>query len=168
MRLAITAGGLFALAFLIHLIWWRIRLPRRQLPTLFKGLLLFLPLGLAGLSAVGGWPSRWLLSPAAAVVALIYLALTIVYSITYSVLEADSPTLSLMRWIASHPTGVRQADLDGFMASRPFVQARLRALQKDGLAEQRGDRLFMKGRPNVFFRIILGWRVLYGPLERGG
>ena len=163
-----TAGGLFALAFLIHLVWWRIRLPRRQLPTLFKGMLLFLPLGLAGLNGVGLWPGPWLLSPAAALVALIYLSLTITYVITYSALEADSPTLSLMRWIAAHPGGVSQGELDGFMASRPFVQARLRALQDDGLTEQRGDRVFMKGRPSLFFRIILGWRVLYGTLERGG
>lgn len=168
MRLAITAAGLFALAYLIHLVWWRIRLPRRPLATLLRWMLLFLPAGLGGLSAVGLWPRSWLGSPAAAVVSLVYLSLTLLYVITYSALESDSPTLSLIRWIAVHPNGVSQRELDGFMASRPFVEARLKALQEDGLAEQRGDRIFVKGRPSLFFKCVLGWRILYGPLERGG
>jgi len=168
MRLATTGVGLFVLAFLIHLAWWRIRLPRRQRPTLFRGLILFLPLGLGGLTAVGLWPARWLLSPAAAVVALIYLSLTITYVISYTALEGDSPTLSLMRWIGAHPGGVSQGELDAFMASRPFVQTRLKALEEDGLAEQRGERVYAKGRPTLLFRAVMGWRELYGPVERGG
>jgi hypothetical protein len=168
MRLAITAFGLFFVAFLFHLLWWKIRLPRRQLPTLFRWLVVFLPLGLCGLNLIGLWPSSWLLSPASALVALIYLSLTITYVITYSALEGDSPTLSLMRWIASHPNGVSESELDGFMASRPFIQARLKALDDDGLTELRGERVFIKGRPSLFFRIVLGWRSLYGPMEKGG
>lgn len=168
MRLAITAFGLFGVAFLFHLLWWKIRLPKRQLPTLFKWLVLFFPLGLGGLSAVGLWPTSWLLSPASALVGLIYLALTITYVITYSALEGDSPTLSLMRWIASHPNGVSESELDVFMASRPFIQARLKALDDDGLTELRGNRVFIKGRPSLFFRVVLSWRTIYGPMEKGG
>jgi|GEM_PF-5604334 len=62
MRLAFTGFGLFLVAFVIHLVWWRIKLPYRQLPTLFKWFLLFFPIGLGAADAIGLWPTAWLLS----------------------------------------------------------------------------------------------------------
>jgi hypothetical protein len=168
MRLAFTAFGLFLTAFLIHLLWWRIRLPKRQLPTLLKWSVLFFPLGLGGLNLCGQWPASLFTSPATVVVGLLYFSLTITYVITYSALEGDSPTLSLMRWIARHPQGVSEKELESFIASRPFIEARLKALEADGLTEERNGAVFIKGRPSLFFRIVLGWRALYGPIERGG
>jgi hypothetical protein len=168
MQLAFNAFGLFLIAFLLHLAWWRIRLPKRQLPALFKGFVLFFPLGLCALKAGGLWPAALFTSPATAVVGLLYFSLVITYVITYSALEGDSPTLSLMRWIAQHPEGVREQDLEDFIASRPFIQARLKALEADDLTEVRGGAVFIKGRPSLFFRIIVAWRALYGSIERGG
>jgi len=168
MRMAIIAFGMFISAFLVHLVWWRVRLPKRQLPVLFKGFVLFFPLGLGALNISGQWPAALFTSPATAVVGLLYFALVITYVITYSALEGDSPTLSLMRWIARHPQGVSEKELDGFIASRPFIQARLKALEADDLTEVRDGAVFIKGRPSLFFRIILGWRALYGSMERGG
>jgi hypothetical protein len=54
------------------------------------------------------------------------------------------------------------------MAQRPFIRARLRALQEDALTEERDGRLFIRGTPSLFFRAILAWRTLYGPMDRGG
>ena len=168
MRLAFTGVSLFVLAFVIHLIWWRIKLPYRQLPTLFKWVLLFFPIGLGAATSLGLWPTAWLVSPGTAIVALLYLSLTITYVITYSALEADSPTLSLMRWIAQKPDGATEAELESFMASRPFIQARLKALDVDGMTVRREGRVFLNGQPSVFFRIIIAWRVFYGPMDKGG
>ena len=168
MRLAATSFGLFIGAFLLHLIWWRIRLPRRQLSSLLKGFSLFFPLGLGLLSMCGLWPRSLLTSPATAVVALLYFSLTITYVITYTALEGDSPTLSLMRWIAKHPQGVNDDALAAFIASRPFIEARLKAMELDHLTEIRQGSVFIKGRPSFFFRLILAWRSLYGTIERGG
>jgi len=168
MRLAFTGFGLFVVAFVIHLVWWRIKLPYRQLPTLFKWFLLFFPIGFGAASAIGLWPTAWLFSPASAIVALLYFALTITYVITYSAIEADSPTLSLMRWVAQRPNGATEAELESFMASRPFIQARLKALDVDGMTVRREGRVYLNGRPSVFFRIIIAWRALYGPIDKGG
>ena len=168
MQLAFIAFGLFLTAFLLHLVWWRIRLPKQQLTALFKGFVLFFPLGLGALKAGGYWPATPFISPATAVVGLLYFALVITYVITYSALEGDSPTLSLMRWVAQHPEGVSEKELEAFIASRPFIQARLRALEADDLTEVRDGAVFIKGRPSLFFRLILGWRALYGSIERGG
>jgi hypothetical protein len=168
MRLALTAFGLFLAAFCVHVLWWRIRLPKRQLWTLLRGLTAFFPLGMGMLCGLGLWPAAWFTSPAIAVVALLYFSLTITYVITYSALEGDSPSLSLVRWIATRPEGVTAAELDAFMAQRPFIRARLRALQEDALTEERDGRLFIRGTPSLFFRAILAWRTLYGPMDRGG
>jgi hypothetical protein len=168
MRLAFTGVSLFVVAFLIHLLWWRIRLPYRQLQVLFKWFMLFFPIGLGGANALGLWSSGWLVSPATAVVALLYFSLTITYVITYSALEADSPTLSLMRWVAQRPDGASEAELESFMASRPFIQARLKALDVDGMTVRREGRVYLNGQPSLFFRIIIAWRVLYGPIDKGG
>jgi hypothetical protein len=168
MRLAFTAFGLFSTAFLLHLVWWRIRLPKRQLPALFKGFMLFFPLGLGVLNVSGHWPAALFTSPATAVVSLLYFSLVITYVITYSALEGDSPTLSLMRWVAQHPAGVSEKELEDFIASRPFIQARLTAMEGDDLTEVRDGAVFIKGRPSLFFRMVLGWRSLYGSIERGG
>lgn len=168
MLLALTAFGLFGTAFLLHLAWWRVRLPRRQLATLFKMLLGFFPIGMCALTLLGVWPAEWLFSPAAAVVALIYGSLTITYVITYSAIEGDSPTLSLLRWVATQPNGVDEKKLADFMAARPFIQARIKALYTDDLIEERYGKLRIKGRPSLFFRLILAWRTLYGPMEKGG
>ena len=128
----------------------------------------FFPIGMFGLHRLAIWPAEWLLSPASAVVALIYTSLSITYVITYSAIEGDSPTLSLLRWVAAHPHGVDEKNLADFMAARPFIQARIQALATDNLIEERDGRIRIKGRPSLFFRLILAWRTLYGPMEKGG
>jgi hypothetical protein len=168
MQLAFIGVGLFVLAFVIHLVWWRIRVPYRQLPTLFKWFMLFLPLGVGALYLLGLWPVERLVSPATAVVALLYFSLTITYVITYSALEADSPTLTLIRWIAQRPDGATEKELESFMATRPFIQARLKALHVDKMAVQRDGRVYLNGQPSFFFRLIIAWRALYGPIDKGG
>lgn len=168
MYLATTAFGLFAAAFAVHVIWWRIRIPRRQLSVLLRWLTGFFPAGITLLYGLHLWPSEWILSPATAIVGLLYFSLSITYVITYSALEGDSPSLSLARWIASRPGGVTREELQKFMAQRPFIQARLRALREDSLTEERNGRLHIRGRPSIFFRLILTWRKIYGPMERGG
>ncbi len=168
MQLAFIGVGLFVLAFVIHLVWWRIRLPYRQLPTLFKWFLLFFPLSLGALHLLGLWPTERVDSPATAVVALLYFSLTITYVITYSALEADSPTLTLIRWIAQRPDGATEEELESFMATRPFIHARLKALDVDKMTVQRDGRIYLNGHPSLFFRLIIAWRALYGPINKGG
>jgi len=168
MQLAFIGVGLFALAFVVHLVWWRIRLPYRQLPALFKWLLLFFPLSLFALRLLGICPTEQVLSPAAAVVALVYFSLTVTYVITYSALEADSPTLTLIRWIAQRPDGATEKELESFMATRPFIHARLKALDVDKMTTQRDGRIYLNGKPSLFFRLIIAWRKLYGPIHKGG
>lgn len=163
MKIFLITLGLFVFSFAAHVIIWRIRLPRHQL----KALLLIFAAGLA----------LWVLffagrsaGPAEVLhVALFYGSISLCYVITYSAIEADSPTLSLIRFLADAKAQGRSMDeIRRFMALRPFVRARLSALARSGLIREEGSRYVAVGQPPLSFRIILGFRRLYGPISKGG
>ena len=100
--------SLTAAAFCLHVLLWRIRIPRHQTRTL---LLLFfgcLAVGLMGLGmAASASPhADWFpSSPAAfAQIALFHAAMTLAYVITYSGIEADSPSLVIVLLVAQAGT----------------------------------------------------------------
>jgi len=143
--------------FMVHLVWWRLALPRRQRAALlvlfFVGSLILAPVAGVVLGKVGVEPLSWIqwLNVALAVVAF-----TLAYVVTYSALEADSPTLSLVRHIAAAgASGVREEELATFMASRPFVGARLSALLEEGMIHEREGRIHLAEHPYTLFRLVL-------------
>ncbi len=142
---------------MVHLVWWRVALPRRQRAALmvffFMGSLILAPvagfvLGKFGVESLS-W-IQWLN------VALAIVAFTLAYVVTYSALEADSPTLSLVRYIATAgASGVREEELATFMSSRPFVGARLSALLEEGMIHEREGRIHLAEHPYTLFRLVL-------------
>ena len=151
--IALLLGALFA----VHLVWWRIALPRRQRAVLLG---LFLLGGLA-LAPLIGFLLVWLgFAPLSFVqwlnVGLAVVAFALAYVVTYSALEADSPTLSLVRHIASSGSGgLREEQLRDFMASRPFVGARLSALVDEGMVHEREGRIHLAEHPYTLFKMVL-------------
>lgn len=155
--LFLTIVFVLATLFVIHLLWWRIALPRRQRTVLLAlfifGGLLVAPLagwlgGLLGLSPLS-W-IQWLN------VALAVVAFALAYVVTYSALEADSPTLSLVRHIATGGSrGAAEHELREFMATRPFVGARLSALVEEGMVYEREGRILLADHPYTLFRMVL-------------
>ncbi len=167
MRTALYGLPPLLIAWGIHMIQWRVRMPRRHLAAL-----------LATFAAVfvAASPLVWLAAgdlgeariPVVLHAALFYWAAAFVYLITYTALEGDSPTLSLMRHVAASPAGLDEDALQKFVGSRPFVTARLEALRTDGLVEERAGKFFSKGSPPLLYRGVLVWRQLLGMAERGG
>jgi hypothetical protein len=163
MAVFLTTLVLFLTALALHLIVWKIRLPRFQTRTL----LLLFAFGL------GMWlltltirPMPW---PDVVHVCLFYTSLSLCYVITYSAFEADSPTLSLIRH--AHDAagqGMSSEEVHLFLEKRPFVKARLAALTHDGLVREENGRYFAVGGGSIFFRGILMFRKLYGPIQEGG
>ncbi|MEX1115017.1 MAG: hypothetical protein WEB53_07195, partial [Akkermansiaceae bacterium] len=146
--------------FVVHLAWWRMALPRRQRPVLLG---LFL-VGGAVLAPLAGWvcahlgfaPLSWI-EWANAGLAVISFALA--YVVTYSALEADSPTLSLVRHIAAAgESGRQEEELRIFMAARPFVGARLSALVEEQMVEERGGKIILAEHSHTLFRLVLFYR----------
>ena len=164
MSVFVSTLALFLAALGVHLALWRIRLPKYHTRTL---LLVFASvLGVWVIVAVVTQPIGW---PQLLHVCLYYTSLALCYVITYSALEADSPTLSLIRHLHSAGSeGLSAEEVRSFMETRPFVRARLNALVHDGLVAEREGRFFAASNGSPFFRVILAFRRLYGAIEQGG
>lgn len=171
MSVFFTIAILLSAVFAVHLVWWRIALPRRQRAAL---LLLFIigstmlaPLAALFLRTAGFASLSWVqwLN-----VALAVLAFTLAYIITYSALEADSPTLSLVRYVAAAGSrGIDGRELQDFMGQRPFVAARLSALIDEGMLVEQGGRYLLADHPYTLFKLVLFYRhTVLGLVERGG
>lgn len=171
MNVFLTLSALVGALFMVHLAWWRIRLPRRQRPVL---LALFI-VGGAVLSPAIAWLARacglepldwiqWLN------VALGVVAFALAYVVTYSALEADSPTLSLLRFIDDQgPAGASYEDLVAFIERRPFVNARLGALIEENMLIEEAGRYRLAEHPYTLFRLVLFHReVVLGVGGHGG
>src|SRR5882672_3872600 len=124
--------ALFGVAWLLHLAWWRVRLPRRHIAALLS-LFAAVPAGaaLAGLA----FPAHFPLPPAYVPGALaLYLGAAACYVIVYTGVEQTSPTLVIVRALESAPRdGCSDADLAGLITEDLFVRPRLEALALDGL-----------------------------------
>ena len=164
MTIFVTGSLLLLSALLLHVVLWKVKRPRQQL----KSLLLLFALVFAVWS-IWTFSSRALPFFSAVHVALFYWAAALCYVITYSAIEADSPTLSLVRFVAeAGTTGRSSAELAEFMARRPFVRARLGALLQSRLIREEHGRYHSAGDPPLAFRLILEFRKLFGSIERGG
>jgi hypothetical protein len=165
--IVLLLGALFA----VHLVWWCVALPRRQRAVLlvlfFGGGLVLAPLVAWLVGGLGFAPLSWVewLNVALAVVAF-----ALAYVVTYSALEADSPTLSLVRHIAAAGQGgLAEVELGEFMASRPFVGARLTALVDEGMVYEKEDRILLADHPYALFRMVLFHREkVLGLTSHGG
>jgi hypothetical protein len=162
MPIFLTTLALFAGSIAVHVIIWKVRLPERQMRTL---VVIFA----AGFAA---WLALSLARHAAPLtvlhVALYYWSVCFCYMITYSAIEADSPTLSLMRFVGDGARGRSAEEITRFMDERPFLGARLAALARSGLIREQGGRYVLSGSESLAFRLILGFRRLYGSIPKGG
>ena len=163
MAIFLTTLALFLTALGLHLLIWKVRLPKHHT----RSLLILFVIVLGGWLAL--WPFHMMELSAALHVCLFYTALSFYYVITYSAIEGDSPTLSLIRHLnVRGGRGLSSRELHEFLEQRPFIKARIAALMHDGLLREENGRYFVAGRGSLFFRLILMFRRLYGSIERGG
>jgi len=163
MRVFLISSLLLALAWVGHVIIWRVSLPKHHIRAL---LVVFAVVFACWLALAFVWEVSWL---ELARIALFYAVMALCYIITYSAIEGDSPTLSLIHALAKKGgEGLREAEMDNFVAERPFVTMRLAALVHSGLVRESDGGYVICGKPSLFFRLILGFRKLYGPISKGG
>ncbi len=173
MTILVSTAATFLVAFVLHLVWWRIKVPVHQLKALLVIFgLIYVATTLAScilrptLFAVGeaGVILGWIYFSA------FYWSAAFCYVITYSAMEGDSPTLSLTRELAKRGNrGMTRGEIEVFFAQRPFIGARIAALVKDGvlIPEEGGYRLAPGSY--LFFRLILCYRrVFFGRIKDGG
>ena len=164
---------LFVLAFLVHLLRWRLARPRataRALVATFLGAIL----GGLALILAAAWflPDLAARLPADAFgileALLLALALAAGYVMTYPAIEVESPTLVMIRAIARRgPAGLDRAELFERLNDEVLVAPRVRDLLGEGLAEERSGRLYLSDGGRRLVNLFVLWRRLLGAREGG-
>jgi hypothetical protein len=136
------AVSLWALAWLAHLAWWRVRVPAKQTRAL---LALFGAVAVGGVvaaltvPAVAAWapagPWGWLAA------GTFHAAVSLSYVAFYSGLEEDSPTLALVLRCWRAGGELPREEAVRFLAEAPLWELRIGALVRDGFAVEDGAAL---------------------------
>jgi hypothetical protein len=158
---------LFGLCLVVHFIVWRIRLPKRQAKVIFV-------LSLGGLCC--GSFILWQYRQDLSILSLyppgdlaqylqlwiFHISLTLAYMITYSAIEADSPSLVIiMRISEAGRSGLAREALHRGIDNSILIEPRVRDLLVDRMAELHAGkyRLTMKGvlmvRMFTFYRNMI-------------
>ena len=164
---------LFAGAFLLHLLRWRIAPPSATAQALVLTFVLGILGGLALVMSLA-WSlpgfAAWLPSDPFGVLQAVVLALALAagYVMTYPAIEVESPTLVMIQAIArSGGEGLARATLFDQLNDEVLVAPRVRDLVSEGLAVEREGRLHLSGRGRRLVRLFLFWRRVLGAREGG-
>jgi hypothetical protein len=168
MAVFFSASGLFAIALIIHVIWWRVRVPRRQSGALMA---LFLATAVCGFGAIylGDLFAGGLSLPRFLLAILLFGSLCVAYLILFSALEADSPTLTLIRLIAeTGGRGIHRDDLMQAMQRHSYVQVRIDQMLADRMAVETPSGLRLAGQGLLLSSLVLLYRRLLARTHVGG
>jgi hypothetical protein len=142
------AISLVLASFAVHVIVWRVRLPRRQTRAL---LLVFslVPITVI-LAIVSGFAPGRFYSPVAAeipAIALFYMGATCTYLITYYGIEDTSPSLTIIRAVQRSGThGCSREELEVLLSESQPVESRLAALKSAGYLTPSGTGFLLAPR----------------------
>jgi hypothetical protein len=173
MKILLWGTPIFVILLAVHLVLWRIYLPRRQVRTV---LALLLGGSTMGLWALASWPESWALpggqprltASELSQVGVYLLALTFSYLITYTAIEADSPSLVITSAIAStDAVGLTQNELYRRLDDELLILPRVEDLVRDGWVRCEAGRYRLTGKGLMFARLFGAYRRLLG-LGKGG
>jgi hypothetical protein len=167
-RVLLAGSGLFAAAFCLHLALWRIRAPRRQIRALLR-----LFYGSLAAALLLGWaaglPALQFTPPEAVHLLLFFTGLTLAYIITYTAVQVDSPSLTIVSLIAAGgEAGLDREALFAQLTDEQLVRPRLEDLVRDEVVAFDGRVYRLLRRGGLFLSLIVGWRRLMGLPIRGG
>lgn len=152
--------SLFIIAFLLHFIIWKIRVPKRQTNTLLGIFLGVYLLDIFLFVRPGFFECLYIF--------VLFISLTLAYIITYSAIEVDSPSLSLvMAFIKSGSVGLSRDDIFKFMSDKKLVISRISDLVRDKLIYKISEKYKLTRKGRNFILIFILYRKLLGA-EKGG
>ena len=172
MNILLWSFFLFVLSFITHLIVWKIKIPKRQTKTILQ---IFFGVWIIAVLFTRFNPDFPLFSFSAPAkfldllhMALFHTSLTLAYMITYSAMEADSPTLVMILKIASAGTeGLEKSELDKSLTDHILVIPRIQDLLRDKLALIRNGKYQLTPKGTLFARIFICYRNLL-KAQQGG
>jgi hypothetical protein len=135
MHLFLAGLGLLMLAFVAHVIAWRIRLPRRPIHAL---LCIFAATPLVAVLiclAIEPLPVLTDVSLAdASRILLFYVSCSLVYAVLYSAIESRSPSLAIVSHVASRGSaGCAEADIADHIIDDQSISGRIAAMKAGGM-----------------------------------
>lgn len=146
--------AVFLVSIGLHVVVWRVHAPRRHTRVIVIIFLAVLAAAMGGGALIEDGAPRlaaWLPSCPAeqGQMVIVVLSLLAAYIITYSAMEADSPTLVMIRELGrAGAEGVERNHFHRVMSDDLLVVPRLEDLLRDGLARLEGECyvLTLKGR----------------------
>jgi hypothetical protein len=134
MRALIVSIGLFGLAWLAHLIWWRVNPPRHHTLSL---LIVFIMLPIVGGFFWFALDAHFALSLSDIPAMLtLYSGAAACYMITYAGIEQTSPSLLIVRALdCAGSAGCARIELAALISEDVLVWPRIEALCLDGLLQ---------------------------------
>lgn len=165
---------LFCVAVIFHLGLWRIKLPTRQMASLLKifwvvlggwlGVILAFHFGYIGYGLFS-------LSFAELIhVCLLFVSMALAYTLAYSTIEADSPSLRITLAIYyAGADGLDKDQLGGLLSmGDKFLASRIDSLVSDGMLIMKDGRYTVSPKGRLARNIVVYYRKLLGvPSELG-
>ncbi len=156
MAFLIWGLGLSALAFLIHLSVWRIKIPQRQTRAINIIFSLTLTMGLVlgkALSLDSLWETLH--------VGFFFVSMWTAYAITYSAFEAQSPTLVMVEQILSAgPLGLDETSFSQQMSDALLVVPRIDDLVRDNMATIYDGQYCLTAKGKIMGLVFIYYRRL--------
>ena len=169
MATLIWGGGAFLVSFFIHLAAWRIKLPKRQTKTLLLIMFYALAAVLLLLRTYGGALALSSGCPVPVTagdylhLALLNISLILSYMITYSALEADSPSLVIALTVAgAGQGGMAESEFNSSVNDDKLVKPRIKDLVLDRMAYVADGKFHLTYKGVIFARLFIFYRALLG------
>jgi hypothetical protein len=168
MAVFLSGSGLFVLALVIHLVWWRIRLPRWQSAALLAIFAMTATVGSTAICVLDLFPGELLL-PRLLLAVMLFGSYAVVYVILFSALEADSPTLTLIGIIAAAgDRGIHRSKLMQAMEQHSYVRLRIDQMITDGMAVEAESRVRLAAQGLWLSLLVILYRRLLARNQLGG
>jgi hypothetical protein len=152
---------LFLGAFLIHLLIWRLHKPEASLKVLLAIFLVVIVAGLAALyfgrNAIYSIGLAGLPNAAAYLHVLVFsVSMALAYIVIYTLIEWDSPTLTIVNMIArAGKRGVGTAKLVKLAENLPSIESRMQSLIRSNVIVEKDGRYVVSPGRHIFYRSVL-------------
>ncbi len=158
--------ALFVLAFFSHFVLWKIRLPKRQVKTILQFFFAVLFVGIFVL-----WKFSFTVTffniplPVGLLeyfhISLFFVSMTASYIITYTALEADSPTIVMLLYIdRAGLNGISKNEFEQSMNDDVLVKPRIKDLLKDKMVFIDINRYRLTSKGILLAKIFILYRKL--------
>lgn len=174
MNVLMAGSLLFAIAFLVHLIIWKFRIPENPAKTIVVLFVLILVAGVLVLryalldDSIAG-PVALLNFSECLHVALIFMSLLSTYYFVYGALADESPSMfTIMNVAKAGEKGLSERDLNGLITNDLFIKSRMDYLVDEQMVflQEKKYMLASKGKYFIgmikFFRNIMNLSVKAG------